>query len=509
MSLEQRIMSLFEGMAEAHGTYAVEDKGPGKKGGKALTIREPVTEELWAAHIKGTGAGLGIIPIRSDNSCLWGAIDIDQYDLKLDVFAKMINAKGLPLVPFRSKSGGCHLIMFLKEPVQATDLQKKLAEIAASLGYGRSEIFPKQSKVLIEKGDLGNWLNMPYFAGDEGTRYALDGTGKAMSLGRMLDIAENKRLTSKQMSDIKVVTEHEDIKDGPPCLEALVVQGFPEGTRNNGLFALGVYCRKAFPDTWDKVLEEYNSKFMKPPLNSKEVQAIIKAVNKKDYNYKCNDQPICNFCNAGLCRTRQFGIGGGGLPTMTGMAKLPTDQPVWFLDVNGVRLELDTEELQQQSRFQKACMNAINFMPPRINDHQWQALIQALLDGCDILAKPKEAGVGEQFEELVTSFITDARMKANSQEELLLGRPWYGVDPDDTVTARIYIRLRDLEEYLHRHNFKYFTRTQMTSRLQGMPFIGKSHFMKIKGRGVNVYHLRVPEEQDGTFDLPEMTGDVI
>lgn len=33
----------------------------------------------------------------------------------------------------------------------------------------------------------------------------------------------------------------EEIKDGPPCLQALMRQGFPEGTRNNGLFNIGVY----------------------------------------------------------------------------------------------------------------------------------------------------------------------------------------------------------------------------------------------------------------------------
>ena len=40
------------------------------------------------------------------------------------------------------------------------------------------------------------------------------------------------------------------IKDGPPCLQILCKEGFPEGTRSNGLYNLGVYLKKANSDTW-------------------------------------------------------------------------------------------------------------------------------------------------------------------------------------------------------------------------------------------------------------------
>ena len=66
------------------------------------------------------------------------------------------------------------------------------------------------------------------------------------------------------------------IKDGPPCLQQLCTQGFPEGTRNNGLFNIGFYLRKFDADKWKILLEEYNRNYMTPPLAAQEVIIIQK-----------------------------------------------------------------------------------------------------------------------------------------------------------------------------------------------------------------------------------------
>ena len=83
--LAQRFMALFSGHTGAYGTYDIDGKNTGLKvQGTAVTKRAAVTEQLWDGHLSGT-KGIGIVPIREDNSCLFGAIDIDEYknyDLK-------------------------------------------------------------------------------------------------------------------------------------------------------------------------------------------------------------------------------------------------------------------------------------------------------------------------------------------------------------------------------------------------------------------------------------------
>ena len=151
MSLAEEFNLLFRGSDIAHGTYVVNGSRDrdGKKQGTAKVIREPPTAELWEQHLKG-GTGLGIIPIRSDNTCQWGAIDIDEYDVSHTAIVKMIRSHKIPAVVGRTKRGGAHVWMFLSEPVEAADMQRRMTELAAALGFSGSEIFPKQTNNIRE-----------------------------------------------------------------------------------------------------------------------------------------------------------------------------------------------------------------------------------------------------------------------------------------------------------------------------------------------------------------------
>jgi hypothetical protein len=175
MSLAQRFYDLFKGSDIAHGTYVVKTSraSDGKKQGTAKVIREATTVAMWEEHLKG-GTGLGIIPIRSDNTCQWGAIDIDQYDVSHKQLVTTLRENKIPAVVGRTKSGGAHVWIFLTEAVEAEEVQRKMTELAAALGFSGSEIFPKQSTILLERGDTGNFLNMPYHAGAKSTRYGFD-----------------------------------------------------------------------------------------------------------------------------------------------------------------------------------------------------------------------------------------------------------------------------------------------------------------------------------------------
>jgi hypothetical protein len=271
--------------------------------------------------------------------------------------------------------------MFSKDPIQAADMQKHLKLFAAYLGHSGCEIFPKQTELLIDRGDRGNFLNLPYFGGDNGTRYAFKDNGEAASLEEFYELYERLAVTAE--TEIKAPAEPvgTELVDGPPCLQVLCSQGFPEGTRNNGLFNLGVFLRKAHPDAWEDALMRYNQTYMNPPLPLNELTLIARQLKKKDYGYKCKDAPINGHCNASLCKTRKYGIGNSAadLPTISSLSKYNAEPPLWFLDVDGRRLELTTEELQQQHKFQLVCMNKVNIMPPTLKKFEWEGLLNGLL----------------------------------------------------------------------------------------------------------------------------------
>ena len=421
-----------------------------------------------------------MIPIDEDNLVKWGAIDIDVYSLDLVKLVQKIEEFTLPLVVCRSKSGGAHVFCFLTEKVPAGDMQDKLREISAGLGYGGVEIFPKQREVLVERGDIGSWLNMPYFEGDDSMRYGFDTKGNALQIQDFIPFVSTRSIDHKELLELEVPVV-DDMVEGPPCLQVLLQQGFPEGTRNNGLFNVGVYLKKSDPENWHTEIEEYNRKYVHPPLPAQEVLTLISTLKKKEYNYKCSDEPIRSYCNVAKCRGCKFGIGGSNTtPTFSSLSKLDTKPPLWFLSINDKRLELTTEQLQNQLKFQRASMEVLNIMPPRMNDRSWQTLIQSLMDnGMEIIEVSEDVTIEGQFMELLESFCTDMA-QANTREEILLGKPY-------TEDGKTYFRIKDLKEYLVKHRFTDMETNRVASKLRDLK--AQHKFFNIKGRGTNVWYI--------------------
>lgn len=502
-SQSESMAEVFQGAEHAHGAYRIQgvENGNGKQGGRADTIREPVTIDLWEDHLAGK-TGLGIIPIRSDNTCFWGAIDIDLYKGAINhpVLVAQVQTLGLPLLVCRSKSGGAHLFIFLAEPVQAKLLREKLGEIAAGMGHGACEIFPKQSEVLTERGDCGNWLNIPYFGGDRTTRVGYDDAGNTLGVDDFCALAKAKALTKDQLAGIVVQSDQDVVVDGPPCLEALVAQGFPPQTRNNGLFALGAYFRRAFADDWQKRLEDFNQTRLSPSKSSAEVQAIIKSLSKKDYGYRCREAPLAQFCDRTKCLTRLHGIGAGSAPPVLGaLTKQDSDPPVWFLDVDGARIEMQTEDLMSQHRFQLRVLARLNKLPPKYKEIEWQSLVRTMLEAVTIITVPLDASTGGHFLDLLEGFATQ-RYMARAQEEILLGRPW-------TDQGWTYFRLQDLMRSLHEQRFFDYSRAQIVARLKDCG--GRDLFWRLKGRGVRIWGVPEFDQQTGALPLPEIdTGGI-
>ena len=86
-------------------------------------------------------------------------------------------------------------------------MQSKLKQFAKTLGYEGSEIFPKQTEILVERGDTGNFLNLPYYNNTKGLRYAFDDNGNALTLEqfymRMINIVAPEEMLKEYKSQLK------------------------------------------------------------------------------------------------------------------------------------------------------------------------------------------------------------------------------------------------------------------------------------------------------------------
>ena len=496
-----RFAHLFKGLDRAYGVVNIAGKDArGKQKGKYSFVHEPRTRATFSEHLEGSQS-IGIVPINEDNLCGWGALDIDQYPLDHLAIVQKVEKLELPMVVCRSKSGGAHVFLFMLELVEAETLQIKLKEVAAELGVGGCEIFPKQIQLVLERGDNGNFLNLPYFNHEDGLRYAIKSDGSAATLDEFLDYAEASAIDHHDLGNLLTQAApavDAKLKDGPPCLQALMRQGFPEGTRNNGLFNLGVYLRKAYPDDWETKILDYNQTILSPPLDLKEVNIVADQIKKKDYQYKCADQPICNFCNKDLCRSRKHGVGGGAnTPTVANLRKYGSEPPLWFLDVNGSPVELDTEGLQKQPRFQILCMEQINFMPRTITRAAWEALMNGLLSqmvGTEgaVISTSDDISLRGQFYDLLEEFSTHMQ-SALDREEILLRRPWTNEEE-----GRTYFRLKDFEAFLKRNKFFEYKSNKIAQRLRDMN--GAAEQFRIKGRTVRCWSIPAFAKVAGEFE---------
>lgn len=492
--LAQKFFDIFSGLMRAHGSYIVlgKKKGKDKVDGKAVTLHEDVTVEKWISHLEGKN-GIGIIPITDEATVNWSAIDIDDYSIEIAELEEKCTRLKVPVIVCRTKSGGAHLYAFYNEPVSAKLARSKMMEWAMALGHAGVEVFPKQIQ-LANKNDVGNWINMPYYGNVQTNRFAIY-KGKRLSAAKFIDYARIKAISLAELEAYNVDLGKGDIGDGPPCLQALAAAGFPQGARNMGLFNLGVYCRHKFGDEWQEHLEEMNRNYMSPPLGTGEVSQAMKSLSKKSYFYTCDKQPIVQCCNKEICRKREFGIGGSGeeIPVTIGsLVRINSEQPTFFIDVEGVRMELTPQDLLIQQKFRLLCIEKINKLPTLMKQPEWEKIIRDRLDNVEIIEAPRDSGPTGQFFLHLEAFCT-SRHKARAKDEILLGKPF--ADPED---GRTYFKSVDLMKYLDQQHFREFKEKKIWALMRDMG--GEHHQFQMKGKCVQCWSIPSPAEQTEGFE---------
>jgi hypothetical protein len=503
----KKFMNLFKGFESAHGQYRVNTKeADGKMSGRAVTVSDPATEINFKEHLNGGEYILGVIPLLNNNSCHFGVIDIDiRGEVKLNETLESLEKKirNTPLVLCRSKSGGAHLYLFCEPAIPAIDMVAKLNEFSAQLGYGGSEVFPKQISRANER-DRGNWINLCYWDGDKTERYAIH-KNKKLNLKEFIELAEKKRTTFEKLEKIKPdLVEH--FEDGPPCLQHIMTMGFPEGGRNISLFNVGVYFRKKNPDDWQEDLMKFNYEHVSTPLPSSEVNGLVKAVSKKDYAYTCKQSPICNYCERSKCMKRSFGIGGigGGLAIeVDAITKYETEnrQSVrWYIEMQGERIEVTTPQLLDQRQLQKICMEKLNKCPSTMPSQKWEKRINELLQNVEVIIDPDDASPQGQFEKMLDSFLT-GKVQARQKDEIMNGKPWH-----DSDEQKVYFRSEDLFIYLEARRYRFSNQHQIWSWLRSLG--GDRKTFRIKSKPVKVWSVPEPEFfDDDDLEIPSQVTD--
>lgn len=457
----QEFKDIFSGSQSSYGKFVYGDTKKGLKvEGRASTVKQTlVTFDEYKKHLKGE-QGLGIVPINEENKVKFAVIDVDIYDRDLLYFVNAIERYNFPLLPFKSKSGGLHIYLFLNTPESAKEVIKIMKQLAFLLTIDllvkqvenrTVEIFPKQA--VVQAGQSGSWINLPYHnVGDTCKNFAIFG-GKNLSVQDALFKIREK---STSLQGVKDFIEGLPFSDAPPCLQRVLIVGdtTAHSGRNNFLFSCGVYLKKKDEQYFEDELRNVNKSIVSP-IDDQELDiTVINSLKKKDYMYKCSESPLCDYCDKSVCRKRDFGVGvSEGYFSTVELGKLTqwrTEQPYyeWQLKLHGqdkfktLRFN-DEMDIIRQDKFLILVMRDLHELPVKIKQAEWHKVVNSSLKEIEVIkvndsddTSPKRLLKDEIYEFL------SARTQAQNKEQILLKRAF--VTKDDYYL----FRPRDMANYI-------------------------------------------------------------
>ena len=397
-----------------------------KREGRSWTVEHELTDKEYKDHLTGK-VGLGVCPLKEDSTCSFGAIDIDVYDTEfLYKVVKSIYKWSLPLVPFRSKSGGLHLYMFFDVDTKTLSLPsgidtiRILTKLAQLLGIEKYEVFPKQTT--MQKGKKGNWINLPYYDAKNTGQYMVASSGTDSELN-INDAVKMLRQSKYTLDKINQVIDALPFGDGPPCLQRIIVRGGPDANegRNVFLFNSSIYLKEKDHSSLDIMLDDINGAMQKP-LDGTELMTICKSVIKKEYTYECHKQPMSKPCDKELCATKKYGVGkSGGLFMGVILGDLIIHRGKGVSYSLEVRKDNETgtirfdspKDLMNQDNFISAVLMELNFKVSRVKAEKWDKLLNSALETAEEQEQELEEDNTEhgRVAKLVLKFVTTSMTK--------------------------------------------------------------------------------------------------
>lgn len=510
-----RFFALYQGLDRSRGMWIPPQ---GKRPQRMETKKETVTAAHVLSHLSGE-TGLGIVPIRDDETCSWAAIDIDAHDdgdsIPLAPLHEKIAKFKLPLIVCQSKSQGAHLYLFLKSPAKAKEVRAVLRRWAAMLGHGGCEVFPKQDR--LQPDQVGNWINLPYFNASDTVRFAFDGE-KPLDLTGFLDLAESLQVEFK---DVKAIQLPDDLTEAPPCVAHLLTQGIESGGRNNALFQVGVFYKKSGVADIEETLTalNHNKKVMEKPLTVKEVKTIAGSLSRNAYKYRCNEPPMCNICDKESCRTKKFGITGEPTKMFNEMligqlSRIKSDPPMFILEVNETPVRsLSLENLWDFSQLRKMIFGQVKVMVPPMKNEDWHLVLRKLNEDAVEIDAPDDASPNAMIQASLDEFLakvwrrgSDNKIQIGERYSLLMGRTVVEVDKKNTNGYVVYFRGSDFIAHLKKKRTEEFKGAQLWNILRN---IGCEYESLRIGRTVrDVWLKRFAEAPEDKYNIPKIESEI-
>jgi hypothetical protein len=437
----------------------------------------PPGREQYHAHLNGDRL-LGIGPICDDNRCWFACLDVDNYDIDYSDEMDKIKKTGLPLAVFRTKSGGLRVCVFFCETVETEVIIPRMKQLAGVLGYSGCEIFPKQTKLNVDKGDGPSWIFIPYggMHGIFSEQGCMNDKGNLMLIDEAMKYCLSLRISNAQLIDLfsadtvaksngkangkkhpKGSWMQEDTYEktvdttfwnGPPCLWTLAHRKVHD-MQNYFLLNAGTFLKKKYPENWDAALTWVNFNVLQPSGNTEKLADAIKRFKHQDYEYTCQQEPICSHCFSDACRRQPYGVGqgGGGIDLELGMTIVNRVPCIFLINVGTERIAFTSEELLTQQKYKIKCLEHSVPFPNSMKKDEWEQLIRRAIENATTVEPTSIMKTGASEIEMISEWFSmqvPTWMKYEKND-----------DDKDVIRvkkeeARIYFKWKNFADFLRR-----------------------------------------------------------
>ena len=485
LALVEDFSRLFSGHMGSYGVH-IEDENEvpdasGKKRGKNFTKQNPVTVELYTRHLDGA-EGLGIVPVDQMGKCSFAVLDVDVYGVDHKPVLTVIKETGLPIVPFRSKSGGLHLYIFFGSPEKAARVVEVMTGLRILLMLDKkTEIFPKQA--IVRPDESGNWINLPYFCESKTKQYAIGDQGEPLTLDEAVELAKRRSVSLETLESELV---NLPLSDAPPCLQAVYLRK-TTNNRNNYLMSLGTYYKAKLGDDFEFSLIEANNRLDNPIDIERLTKTVINSQKKRNYSYLCKEEPICSICYKDRCKKRKFGVGGDLVSELSyeEFRQYNTDPPFYEWVINGKSLKFyDERDIMGQQEFRVLCFRLLHILPVKLTDSTWTGIVNTALSNVIVkeIDPANDVSSGSIFMDFLSEFLT-RRAPAMTKNQLLVDRVFFDTESDVYVfKPKVFYHF-----LVNTKNFKVYSATEVQSRLSTMGAMPVRYYISSEHSNVRLW----------------------
>ena len=448
--MEKEFAEIFSGLKRNFGIayldeFTIDEKTGKKKPKKYGWSFKEITDKHYSDHIKGK-TSIGIQPCDDDGMASFGAIDIDDTEhsyanFPYKKYLDIIRESNLPLIPVKSKSGGLHLYVFLKEKTKAVFLRNFLEGLLFTLKLKpTTEIYPKQTELGFDEEKKewsnGQYINLPYF--NENERVAINYDGTSFTLEQFIKVVNHNKKTKEELEEfslalVKTVLQGgpDEFNDGPPCLQIMAKEPLVD-KRDRWLYNYMVFAKKKYSDSWQGVLKAAPQKYFIKDSNGvvlddwgseKKILDKIKSATKNNTKgYTCTQEPIVNFCMKSECLKRKYGVGSDRrrmFPPLSNLVKINYPEPEYTFNVElpeskgskAVRAK-DIKQIKDQEELRALIMKTANIFVAKVKGDDFENVIAKLFPPVEIHQPPKGTTPDELLHEYLQEYVNGPKAKS-------------------------------------------------------------------------------------------------